>query len=83
MLAAIPDAVVVEDTGDEANITFAPEYLNEVVVILKLRRKRQYTPAQWEEAVARLAKIRPKPLSGVTFSRLNRPSSPSGGKNPA
>jgi hypothetical protein len=82
MLPTIPDAVVVEDTGDETDITFAPEHLDEVAQILRLRRKRQLTPAQRRAVAAQLAKVRPKPLSGASVSRQIPPIAPPAGENP-
>jgi hypothetical protein len=83
LLATIPDAAVVQDASDGANITFSAEHLDTVAQILRLRRKRQYTPAQRQAAAARLAKVRPKPLSGASFSRQIPPIDPPAGENPA
>jgi hypothetical protein len=86
LLAAIPDAKVEQDGDDGANITFEPEHLDVVAAILKLRRKRQYTPTQREAAAARLAKVRPKPLpkplNGGSVSTQIPPIDRSAGGNP-
>jgi hypothetical protein len=83
LLATVPDSVIVQDGADGANVTFPAEHLDAVAVVLKLRRKRQYTPAQRQAASARLAKVRPKTLSGVSVStQISTISSPVG-KNPA
>jgi hypothetical protein len=82
LLAAVPDSVVVQDGSDGANIAFPAEHLDAVAAILKLRRKRQYTAAQRQAASARLAKVRPKTLSGSAFSPQIPPIDPAGGGNP-
>jgi hypothetical protein len=83
LLASVPGSVIVQSGDDGANITFPPEHLDTVAVILRLRRKRRYTPAQRQAAAARLARVRPKPLSGSTFSTQIPPISPPAGENPS
>jgi hypothetical protein len=57
-------------------IPFPPEHPDTVAVILRLRRKRRAESA-------RLAKLRPKTLSGVTFSSRIRQIDLPVGSNPA
>jgi hypothetical protein len=83
VLAAVPGAVVAQDGDDGANVVFPAEHLDTVADILRLRRKRQYTPAQREAAAARLARVRPKTLNRGSVSRQIPPISPSSGENPA
>jgi hypothetical protein len=82
LLVAVPGAVVVQDGSDGANITFMPEHLDAVAEVLKLRRKKQYTPAQRQAAAAQLAKARLKRLSGGDVSTQRPPIAPSAGENP-
>jgi hypothetical protein len=83
LLAEVPGSVIVQDGDDGANIAFQPEHLDTVARLLRLRRKRQYTPAQREAASAHLAKVRPKRLSGGSVSPQIPPISPPAGENPA
>jgi hypothetical protein len=83
LLEKVPGAVVKQDGSDGQNVIFAPEHLETVAAILKLRRKKQYTPAQRQAAAAQLAKVRPKTLSGGSVSPQIPPISPPAGENPA
>jgi hypothetical protein len=82
VLEKVPGAVVAQHADDGSNIVFPAEYLDVVATILRLRRKRQYTPAQRQAAAARLAKVRPKPLSDGSVSPQSPPISPPAGENP-
>jgi hypothetical protein len=82
LLAAVPGAVIVQDGADGANIAFGPKYLDVVAQILRLRRKRQYTPARREAASAQLARVRPETLSGGAVSPQIPPISPPAGEIP-
>jgi hypothetical protein len=79
LLEKVPGAKKVQDGDDGANIAFESEHLDVVALILRLRRKRQYTPAQRQLASAHLAKVRPKPLNGGSVSTQIPPIDPPAG----
>jgi hypothetical protein len=83
LLATVPDAVLVQDGSDGANVVFPAEHLDAVAAILRLRRKRQYTAAQRQAASARLAEVRPKTLSDDTVSPQIPPIDPLAGEIPS
>jgi hypothetical protein len=82
LLENVPGAEVKQDGSDGQNVIFAPEHLDVVAEVLKLRRKKHLTPAQRQAASAQLAKVRPKPLSGASVSTQISTIDPSAGKIP-
>ena len=56
LLAAVPGCRLVQDGADGANVVFPVEHLDTVAGVLRLRRRRRYTPAQRLELAARLSK---------------------------
>jgi hypothetical protein len=76
LLTTIPGCAIDQDGADGANVAFPAEYLDAVAAILRLRRRRQYTPEQRQAAAARLAAVRPQTLSGVAVSPQILPIGP-------
>jgi hypothetical protein len=59
LLDAVPGSVIVQEGSGGANFVFPAEHLDTVAGILRLRRRRRYTPEQRQELVARLRKPTP------------------------
>jgi hypothetical protein len=59
-LATVPDAVVVADATDGANIVFAAEHLEMVAPLLRLRKRRRLSPERRRAGAERLAPFRLK-----------------------
>jgi hypothetical protein len=58
LLADVPGCRVVQDGADGANVVFPAEHLDAVARILRLRRRRQYTPEQCRVLAARLRPVK-------------------------
>jgi hypothetical protein len=67
LLATIPGCMIVQNGDDGANIAFPAEYFDAVAGILRLRKRRQYTPEQRRVMAARLRSKR-VPAAVVTAS---------------